>query len=225
MSNYYIKGDVKTILKRINQIHTITLYCPMQDPVVQELKKNFDNILPAYKVDDNKWANVYTTDASDVFLITSSYNTSGDLGILLMISSAFKSFKNLKKVNFEFTDDQEIYESYVKSLEKGKITMKKHVYKIECVELNLSNMFSQEIIDIFNKVLIMDEIIPNDLFERKYLINFTFDEYCSFIGSFLGNNDNFNNMDHNIKNYFFAFPTLINDHKPEIRVITNYSEI
>ena len=42
---------------------------------------------------------------------------------------------------------------------------------------------------------------------------------------FLTNNEiSFDSLDKNICEYFKSFPTLINEQKPDIRLITNYSD-
>ena len=100
------------------------------------------------------------------------------------------------------------------------------IYKIEKIEMNLSEMFSQDIIDMYNKVLMIDGILPNSSIERKFLLNFTYDEYIGFMDMFLGNNGPaLHQANRNICDYFRAFPTVIESHKPDIRIITNYEDI
>ena len=90
----------------------------------------------------------------------------------------------------------------------------------------LSDMFSQEVIDMINKVLIMDEIIPNSYFERKFTIDFKFDEYVGFMDAFLNNNViTLDLLDKNIGEYFRTFPQLIDEQKPDITLVTNYNEL
>ena len=76
-----------------------------------------------------------------------------------------------------------------------------------------------------NHVFICDEIIPNSYLERKFYIDFTYDEYMNFMDMFLANNgSSFDSIDTNICDYFKSFPILINEQKPNIRLITNYSD-
>ena len=92
--------------------------------------------------------------------------------------------------------------------------------------MNLINLFSQNIIDAINKVMINNEIIPNSYLNRKFKIDFKFDEYKSFMGMFLENNeDTLNKLDKNICEYFGVFPELIEKQKPNIRLITNYCKM
>ena len=92
-SNYYTKGDADEIVTRIGQVHTLTLYCPLEDFCVQSLKDTFDLVLPQYKVEDNLWKGVPTLDALSVFLINASiskqknegYNTDILVGLRLLL--------------------------------------------------------------------------------------------------------------------------------------------
>jgi hypothetical protein len=84
-------------------------------------------------------------------------------------------------------------------------------------------MFEMEIIDMLNKVMMFDEIIPNSYLERVFNIDFTFDEYVSYIEMFVHNNINtLNSLDKNIVEYLLSFPKIINRCKPNIRLITTY---
>ena len=147
-----------------------------------------------------------------------------DEGIISIIISSLKMFNRLKYINFSFTDNPEIKESYNAFLNRGN-GKKGYIYKVDRLEMNLSDMFSQWVIDLLNRVFICNEIIPNSYLERKFCIDFTYDEYMSFIDMFLSNNESsFDSLDKNICEYFKSFPTLINDQKPNIRLITNYSD-
>ena len=147
-----------------------------------------------------------------------------DKEIIGIIISSLKMFNRLKYINFSFTDNPEIKESYDSFLNRrnGK---KGYIYKVDRLELNLSEMFSQWVIDLLNRVFICNEIIPNSYLERKFCIDFTYDEYMNFMDMFLTNNgSSFDSLDKNICEYFKSFPTLINEQKPNIRLITNYSD-
>lgn len=225
MNVYYTKGDKETIIKRINQIHTITLYCPLQDKGVQTLKRYLTELLPEYMENADLFSNVSTADALLVFL-NALADKEFERSVISLITGALRSFQRLKKINFEFTNDPDIYETYRESVKQNKVVVKKHIYKIDKVEMILSDMFSQEVIDMINKVLIMDEIIPNSYFERKFTIDFKFDEYVGFMDAFLNNNViTLDLLDKNIGEYFRTFPQLIDEQKPDITLVTNYNEL
>lgn len=230
-STFYTKGEREKIISRISQVHTITMYCPLADPGICSLRNSMEIVIPKYKVNKNQWKNVPSIDALNAFIFTMAYmkdtNLNVDPGMISVISSSLRMFNRLKYINFEFTDDPEIYETYQILLkkEKDKDIKKRYIYKVESLEFNLSDMFSQNIIDIFNKVLILNDLIPNSYLERRFRMDFTYDEYDSFISMFIGNNcERLNCLDGNICDYFRMFPPLVIEQKPNIIVITNYSD-
>ena len=142
-----------------------------------------------------------------------------------MIFGSLKTFRRLKLITFKFTYDEDIEEAYKLLLQKKMKEIKKYIYNVDLMELNLSDMFSQKIIDVLNKVLMHNDQIPNSYLERKFVLNFTYDDYTSFMGMFLNNNkDELNQLDKNIYDYFTMFPKQIKEQKPDIRLITNYSD-
>lgn len=225
--SFYTKGEKEEVVSRIGQVHTITIFCPLGDLYIQSLKNTFENMLPKYKKEDNIWKGVPAIDALNVFLLTSSFCNKMDLDynsdIIGVIASSFKMFKKLKKINFEFTDDSEIEKTYNILLKKSKESIKKYIYRVEVIEMNLSDMFSQTVIDIINKVFIYNELIPNSYLERKFKINFKFDDYVSYINMFINNNkENLDILDTKICDYLNLFPPLVSEQKPNIRLLTNY---
>ena len=231
MSNnsFYTKGDKDEILMRLPQVHTITMYCPINDYAVLNLRNALSVMLPKYQTNDNLWENVPAIDALNAFIMTKTLcDCSGfdvDGSIISMICASLKMFKKLKKINFEFTDDPEIENTYRLLLKQTKEGIKKYIYTVTILEMNLSEMFSQKIIDLLNKVFMHNGLLPNSYLKRRFEIEFTFDEYTSFMDMFIGNNsDKLNSLDTRICDYFRAFPTLVNEQKPKIRLITNYSD-
>lgn len=227
-SSFYTKGDRDEIVSRIGQVHTITMFCPLYDYVIQSLRSTFEMMLPKYNVSDNRWEDVPTIDALNVFVFTTNFfKTAGlevDDSVLGIIISSLKMFKKLKRINFEFTEDEDIKHTYDILLKKSTDKMRKCIYNVEVIEMNLSDMFSQTVIDLINKIFIYNELIPNSYLKRKFTLDFEFDEYVSFIDMFICNNkDNLDLLDRNICDYFNTFPPLVNEQKPDIRLITNYS--
>lgn len=227
--SFYTKGDNNTILSRISQVHTITVYCPLNDFCVKSLYDTFEIMLSKYRSSENIWSGVPTIDALNAFLFTSAFQEkfapSESRKILELIISSLKMFNRLKLINFNFTDDEDVKKGYELFLETKKVEDIKYFYKVEQMELNLSDMFAQCIIDLLNKVFMHNGLIPNSYLERKYFLNFEFDEYTSFMHMFLSNNNNeLNSLDKNICDYLGKFPKIIEEHKPNIRIITNYSD-
>ena len=222
--SFFTKGDRENILQRIGQVHTITIYCPLDDDGVLALWGSLGIIAQRYRTDMYEWKNVPTFDALNAFIYLTNNCNVEDNGIIGIIVSSLKMFNRLKYINFSFTDNPEIKESYDSFLNRrnGK---KGYIYKVDRLELNLSEMFSQWVIDLLNRVFICNEIISNSYLERKFCIDFTYDEYMNFMDMFLTNNEiSFDSLDKNICEYFKSFPTLINEQKPNIRLITNYRD-
>ena len=222
--SFFTKGDRENILQRIGQVHTITIYCPLDDDGVLALWGSLGDVAQRYRTDIYEWKNVPTFDALNAFIYLTNNCDVEDKGIICIIVSSLKMFNRLKYINFSFTDNPEIKESYDSFLNRrnGK---KGYIYKVDRLELNLSEMFSQWVIDLLNRVFICNEIISNSYLERKFCIDFTYDDYMNFMDMFLTNNgSSFDSLDKNICEYFKSFPTLINEQKPDIRLITNYSD-
>ena len=228
-NNFYTKGEKEEVVSRIGQVHTITLFCPMSDFCIQSLKSSFDMMLPKYKTSDNRWDGVPAIDALNVFLFTTSFlNTAGldvDRNIFSIVVSSLKMFKKLKKINFEFTDDEEIKGTYDMILKKINPGPKRSIYKVDLLEMNLSDIFSQCVIDLVNKVFICNGLMSNSYLERTFKLDFKFDEYVSFMDMFVNNNrENLNTLDSKICDYFVGFPPLLMEQKPSIRILTNYAD-
>lgn len=226
---FYTKGDHKDVLSRINQVHTITMFCPLEDSGVQVLKSALDIVLPQYKESDDLWKGIPTIDALNTFLFAGTFcKRTGfmtDKKIMEVIISSLQMFTRLKYINFEFTLDHDMYETYKKMANKEKDSNLKYIYRIERIEMNLSDLFSQPIIDLLNKVFMHNELLPNSYLYRKFRLDFSFDEYVAFMDMFLGNNhDQLNSVDTHICDYFRTFPKLVNEQKPNIRLITNYED-
>lgn len=227
-SSFYTKGDREEIISRIGQVHTITMFCPIEDTCIQSLKNSFEMMIPKYKTSDNRWDGVPCIDALGVFLFTTNFLRSTlpelDIEIIGVIASSLKMFKKLKKINFEFTDNTDIKETYEALLQKKKEKMKKCIYSVDVIEMNFSDMFSQTVIDLINKIFVYNELIPNSYLERKFKLDFNFDEYSSFMSMFINNNrENLDALDKKICDYLQTFPPLVIEQKPKIRLLTNYA--
>ena len=224
-SNFYIKGNYEDIITRISQVHTITMFCPMSDHCVQGLKNTFEIMLAEYKKSEDYWENVPTIDALNVFIFNDNMNRDYDSGIFSVIVSSLKMFNRLKRINFQFTDDEDILNSYKQIMKNNIEGTTKYIYNVDVIEMNLSEMFSQMIIDMLNKIFICNEYLPNSYLDRKFMVDFQYDDYMAFMDMVINNNkEMLDALDDKICDYFKSFPKLVMEQKPNIRVVTNYSE-
>ena len=224
-SNFYIKGNYEDIITRISQVHTITMFCPMSDHCVQGLKNTFEIMLAEYKKNEDYWENVPTIDALNVFIFNDNMNRDYDSGIFSVIVSSLKMFNRLKRINFQFTDDEDILNSYKQIMKNNIEGTTKYIYNVDVIEMNLSEMFSQMIIDMLNKIFICNEYLPNSYLDRKFMVDFQYDDYMAFMDMVINNNkEALDALDDKICDYFKSFPKLVIDQKPNIRIVTNYSE-
>ena len=224
-SNFYIKGNYEDIITRISQVHTITMFCPMSDHCVQGLKNTFEIMLAEYKKNEDYWENVPTIDALNVFIFNDNMNKDYDSGIFSVIVSSLKMFNRLKRINFQFTDDEDILNSYKQIMKNNIEGTTKYIYNVDVIEMNLSEMFSQMIIDMLNKIFICNEYLPNSYLDRKFMVDFQYDDYMAFMDMVINNNkEMLDALDDKICDYFKSFPKLVMEQKPSIRLVTNYSE-
>ena len=224
-SNFYIKGNYEDIITRISQVHTITMFCPMSDHCVQGLKNTFAIMLAEYKKNEDYWENVPTIDALNAFIFNDNMNRDYDSGIFSVIVSSLKMFNRLKRINFQFTDDEDILNSYKQIMKNNIEGTTKYIYNVDVIEMNLSEMFSQMIIDMLNRIFICNEYLPNSYLDRKFMVDFKYDDYMSFMDMVINNNkETLDALDDKICDYFKSFPKLVMEQKPNIRVVTNYSE-
>ena len=101
-----------------------------------------------------------------------------------------------------------------------------NIYTIDILEMNLSNMFSQSVIDMYNKFMMSNGLMANSYLKRNFCTNFEFDGYTSFVDMFINNNLLFfEEIDSNVIDYFSKFPDFISNQKPIVRILTNYSEL
>ena len=129
---FFTKGDKEEILSRVSQVHTITLYCPIRDLCMISLRGSFETMLPKYKKSENRWEDVPAIDVLNAFVFTTSVLDSTLLNfnrdILSVIISSLKMFKKLKKINFDFTEDEDIASTYDKILKKENFGASKCLY-------------------------------------------------------------------------------------------------
>ena len=100
--SFFTKGDRENILQRICQVHTITIYCPLDDDGVLALWESLGDVAQRYRTDMYEWKNVPTFDALNAFIFLSKNCEVEDKGIIGIIVSSLKMFNRLKYINFSF---------------------------------------------------------------------------------------------------------------------------
>ena len=240
MLKRYTKGDKDTIITRINQVSDITLYAPTSDRSIDYLYEGLITLCNHYcdDGDGDSFSHIPAIDFYNVSLFVNKCCREHDVDskyIYTMIS-IIKSFVNLKYISVKFVEDSDVVKSYEKVINIKEnenendiniISELTNVYSIDAIEMYLGDMFDQKIIDLINKSLMFDEVIPNSYLERDFLIEFEFDEYVSYINMFIDNNiDRLSMYDSDIMDYLRVFPTIIGDiSRPYIRLYTNYREV
>lgn len=238
-NNRYTKGEFNEVVKRFSQIHTIKMKCPIKDEGMEYFHRDCEIVLKKHKENGN-FVNVPVNDVFYVFLYVlsklgkiSNECISVDVTKLQMMHGFLKCFNNLKYITLEFTDDDKVFNAYndlndcgYENDENKKLEKLSLICDIEIVEINLSDIFSQEVIDIFNQNMISNGLISNSYLNREFYVNFDYDGYVSYMDMFLTNNGmKFEYMDSNIIEYYRLFPVYVANNKPMIRIITNYRDI
>lgn len=234
MDKIYVKGNRDEIVRRFNQIYSITLRCPINDKGVKIFENNLKTSLKGYLNNDGDYVDVPSIDIFNVFVYTLSVCREDGISLskLYVIMGCIQSFKNLKTVTFKFIDDADVDEVYQDLVDDKVYTNDERIerlgliYDVTLIEMNLSDMFSQEVIDLFNKFMMHNELMHNSYLKREFYLNFDYDGFTSFISMFIANNSvMLDSMDTYIVDYFRMFPVFIANQKPVIRIVTNYKRI
>ena len=236
MRKKYTKGDKDNIVTRMSQVSCITLYAPTSERCMDYLYEGLVTLCNHYFDDGDLFSCIPAIDFYNVALFVNKCceENEVDTKYIFAMISVIKSFSNLKYINIEFVDDNDLKESYEKiiNIEQDEysndlISELSNVYSIDILEMYLGDMFDQKIVDLINRHFISNEIISNSYLEREFLIEFEFDEYVSYINMFINNNkERLSMYDNDIIDYLRVFPSIIGDiSKPIIKLYTNYSEI
>ena len=242
----YTKGDKNIVVSRIEQVSVITLYVPSSDSDVQTSERCIDYLydglitLSNHYIDDNNGDSFLHVPAIDFYNIAlfadkCCKEKEIDTKYILSIIGVMKTFTNLKYVSVVFKDDDVLRDTYEKltavenekSITHDVINDLVNIYTIDVLDIYLSDLFEQTIIDLINKSFISNGIISNLYLERDFLVRFKFDEYISYINMFINNNiDMLSMLDGDIIDYLRVFPTIVGDiTKPDIKLYTNYVEV
>lgn len=227
-NNLYTRGFKDEVVRRFDNIHTITIKCPRQDDSIRCFRAVMLSNLVGYMKSDTEFKLVPTIDVFNCFMMSLDFCRENDLLMdnLYSFWGIVQSFKFLKYLNVEFVDDDDVLDAYCTIREKNhdkSLEVIQKIYHVDTLEFILHNMFTQDVIDMLNKTFIFDGIIENDYHKREFMILFKFDDYMAFMEMFTHNNEmSLNNLDTNIIDYLITFPKLITQDKPVIRIITNY---
>lgn len=238
MTKKYTKGDKNKVVARIEQVSDITLYVPTSEKCMDYLYDGL-MVLCNWYVDegnDNSFSHIPSVDFYNVVLFVNKCCKENNVGVeyIIAMMSIIRTFDNLKHVNIVFKDDAELSDSYERLINMNSddgasdvINELTNIYSIDGLEMYLSDMFNQDIIDLINKHFISNEIISNSYLEREFLVTFEFEEYISYINMLIDNNiDMLSMYDSDIMDYLRVFPAIIGDiSKPIIKIYTNYKEV
>lgn len=238
MTKKYTKGDKNKVVARIEQVSDITLYVPSSHKCMDYLCDGLMVLCNNYADEDDGdvFSHIPAIDFYNVVLFVNKCCKENDVDIeyIVAMMSIMRTFDNLKHVNVVFKDDVELKDSYDRLINidsdvdvSDVINELTNIYSIDCMEIYLGDMFSQDIIDLINKHFISNEIISNSYLERDFLISFEFDEYISYVNMFIDNNiDRLSMYDSDIVDYLRMFPAIVGDiSKPIIKLYTNYKEV
>lgn len=226
----FTKGNKDKITKRCDCVRTLHIFCPLDDEGMQRFHTNLLKMLKDYVWgSDDFFREVPVIDVFSCFMYTVDECKEMNTNNLYSFWGVVQSFKNLKYMNIQFTDDPVVLEAYeyVRGQDKtNSFDMVQHIYRIDMLEFVLNDMFTHDIIDIINQVLIYDEILPNTYFGRMFVLDFKFDEWVSYMNMFCENNsEKLCQMDTDIIDYLLMFPKIVTMHKPIIRMITDYKDV
>lgn len=236
-NNYYVKGYLEHVVKRFSQINTITIKCPLDDDTMRLFMKSLKDVIGEYVNDEGVFLRVPVIDLYNCFVYCLSFfrEKSLPVDIFYTFCGIIQSLPYLKNINIVFEYNKELLEKYkkisndnfMKTISKDEsIKLITSIYNIDILELNLSNFFHQDIIDMINKSFILNGIMTNSYLKREFVIYFNFDDYVTYMDMFLNNNiEIINELNPDIAEYLRLFPKIIADQKPKIKIITNYNDL
>lgn len=219
----------KVINEKIGQVHTITVKCPLDMGCMNVLKSYIKSTLGCGSIKKNDgelYALIPVVDFHNIFGEAYEYCTINETpdGGLVHIMSVVETFPNLKYVSILFTTDSEIMDIYSKEVSGDTI---QNIFMVNLIEIILSDKLHQDTIDIINKSMIFNGLMSNEYLKRKFVIDFKFDEYVSYISMVINNNLNYFNSasGDDVIEFLNIFPNALVKENPKIRIITNYSSL
>lgn len=219
----------KIVNEKIGLVHTITIKCPLDMRCTNVLKSYIKSTFGCRSVkknDGEMYVRIPVVDFYNIFDGAYEYCTMSKTPEdgLVPIMSVVETFPNLKYVSILFTTDPEIMDIYSKEVSADTI---QEIFSVNLIEIILSDKLHQDTIDIINKSMVFNDLIPNEYLKRKFVIDFKFDEYISYISMVINNNPNYFNSagGDDVIEFLNAFPNALVEGNPKIRIITNYSSL
>ena len=237
----------KEIFIRLSQVFEITLNLPLEDKGINLFYNQLNKRIDLSNQDDSLFNDILSTDDSKCILAIHTNDVANvlidcfqwcqDIGVDIKILGSFfrilKTFKNLRVVNFNFIFGQkckELMEDFniINDIdfEGDRNKSFSNIYNIDVMEVHLSDVFTKDVVDFLNKMFIFHEFIPNSYMKRVFYVDFEFNDYINFIDMILSNNKEFvKSVDQLVIDCLISFPTIVVDHKPMIRLVTNYYDL
>jgi hypothetical protein len=236
MDKKYFNMEKNKFAFRLLQIFEIDLKLPLKDKGIFNfyifLKKS--GIENTISEDDycKKIMSLHSNDVVNILMECFNYckekkiKTSG----LECIFSIFNVFRNLRNVTFTFINDENYFELFENALSdldnEKKQDFFNQTYTVTKIEMYLSDSLDKNVVDFFNNMFIFYGYIPNDYMNRKFYVDFDFDDYVSFMNMVLSNNSDFIQViGEDGIDFLTSFPTIVTQHKPKVRLITNYIDL
>lgn len=228
------------IMVHLNHVDTILIDCPLDDECINNFFNRLRNYNVNFKVIEGDFyiENIHITDLLSVMMciFKESEINSIKFDFLSIVLTIIQSFKNINFVSFRFSFDNELTERYNILIRKsnsqsnegllgsfGEIVSK--IYHIKRLKIVMSDLFSQDIIDDFNKNMMFDGILPNDYLNRVFEINFEFDEFMSYMEFIFNDCTMFEKYGTECFESILTYPSIYMKDKPEISYITNYRDM
>lgn len=224
-----------TVYDRMLQVFELNLNIPVEDKAsnlfYNSLLENigvFPDVEP-HKIILNC---LHTNDVINVLMGCFDYCHEKDYDTIVLTSilSVFSTFKNLRYITFTFIEGSNLLENYEilgdSEYEGDKTDIFKDLYDIRRMEIHLCDSLDRSVVDFLNTMFIFYGYIPNDYMNRRFYIDFEFDEYTSFIQMIFSNNKELVKVvGVDVVNYLILFPKIVIEKKPRIRIVTNYFDL
>lgn len=238
MDKKYFNMEKNKFAFRLLQIFEIELKLPLNDEAIfnfYNFLKNSGNIYTISEDDDycKKFMSLHSNDVVNILM--ECFNDCKDKKIrtsgLECIFSIFNVFRNLRNVTFTFINDENYFELFENALSdnldnENKQDFFNKIYTVTKIEMYLSDSLNKNVVDFFNNMFIFYGYIPNDYMYRKFYVDFDFDDYVSFMNMVLSNNSDFiQTIGEDGIDFLTSFPTIVTQHKPKVRLITNYIDL
>ena len=218
---------------RLLQIFEVDLKLPLKDGAIFNFYNFLKNSGIIYTMSEDDYCKkIISLHSDDVInVLMECFNDCKEKKIktigLECILSIFNVFRNLRNVTFTFINDENYFELFENALsDKNNQDFFNQIYTVTKIEMYLSDSFDKNVVDFFNNMFIFYGYIPNDYMNRKFYVDFEFDDYVSFMNMVFSNNSYFiQTIGEDGIDFLTSFPTIMRQHKPKVRLITNYIDL